>query len=50
MELEYIVIQAGGKGTRMESLTANKPKALIPIDNLPMIFHLFKRFPEKSIL
>lgn len=50
MELEYIVIQAGGKGTRMESLTANKPKALIPIDNLPMIFHLFKRFPEKKYI
>ena len=39
MSLNYIIVQAGGKGTRMESLTANKPKALVPIDNLPMIFH-----------
>lgn len=38
MSLNYIIVQAGGKGTRMESLTANKPKALVPIDNLPMIF------------
>lgn len=28
--LEYIIVQAGGKGTRMETLTRNKPKALVP--------------------
>ena len=50
MELNYIIVQAGGKGTRMEHLTANKPKALVPIDNLPMLFHLFRMFPEKSFL
>ena len=38
MSLNYIIVQAGGKGTRMESLTANKPKALVPIDNLPIIY------------
>ena len=37
---DYVVVQAGGKGTRLETLTANKPKALVPVDNLPMIFHL----------
>lgn len=35
---DYVVVQAGGKGTRLETLTANKPKALVPVDNLPMIF------------
>lgn len=44
--MKYIVVQAGGKGTRLETLTTNKPKALVPVDNLPMIFHLFKRYPE----
>lgn len=44
--MEYIVIQAGGRGSRLEILTANKPKALVPVDNLPMIFHLFKKYPE----
>lgn len=50
MELKYIVVQAGGKGSRMERLTRNKPKALVPVNNLPMIFHLFKKFPDKKFL
>lgn len=29
MNIEYIIVQAGGKGTRMEYLTTNKPKALV---------------------
>lgn len=39
-----IIIQAGGKGTRLEGLTRNKPKCLVPYDNLPIIFHLFEKF------
>lgn len=50
MDLKYIVVQAGGKGTRMKQLTYNKPKALVPIDNLPMLFHLFKKFPNKEYI
>ena len=50
MEFNYIIVQAGGKGTRMEHLTRNKPKALVPINNLPMIFHLFKKYPEKKFI
>ena len=49
-KLEYIIVQAGGKGTRLKHLTRNKPKALVPVDNLPMIFYLFKRFPDKRFL
>ena len=48
MDVKHIIVQAGGKGTRMEHLTHNKPKALIPIDNLPMLFHLFRKYPEKK--
>jgi GTP:adenosylcobinamide-phosphate guanylyltransferase len=47
---DYIIVQAGGKGTRLEHLTANKPKALLPVDNLPMLFHLFKKFPESRFV
>lgn len=50
MELNYIIVQAGGRGSRMEYLTRNKPKALVPVDNLPMIFHLFRKFPDKKYL
>ena len=50
MRMDYIIVQAGGKGTRMESLTRNKPKALVPVNNLPMIFHLFRQFPDKKFI
>ena len=42
--LRHIIIQAGGKGTRLEGLTRNKPKCLVPYNNLPIIFHLFAKF------
>lgn len=50
MKVEYIIVQAGGKGKRMEHLTKNKPKALVPINNLPIIFHLFRKYPHKKYL
>ena len=50
MDFEYIIVQAGGKGTRLDYLTRNKPKALVSVDNLPMIFHLFRLFPNKKFI
>lgn len=44
--MQYIIVQAGGRGSRLETLTTNKPKALVPVDNLPMIFHLFNQYPN----
>lgn len=32
------VIMAAGKGSRMTELTAKKPKCLLPVGNLPMIW------------
>ena len=46
----YIIVQAGGKGTRLGYLTANKPKALVPVDNLPLLFHLFRKYPNSSFI
>ncbi len=48
--MDYIIIQAGGKGKRLGYLTKNKPKALVPIMNLPMIFHLFRKYPDKKFI
>ena len=45
-----IIIQAGGKGTRLEGLTRNKPKCIVPIENLPIIFYAFKKFPSAEFL
>lgn len=50
MNFEYIIIQAGGKGTRLGHLTANKPKGIVPVNNLPMIFHLFKKYKNKKFI
>ncbi|MFG6392759.1 MAG: nucleoside-diphosphate-sugar pyrophosphorylase [Lachnospiraceae bacterium] len=50
MDFEYIIVQAGGKGTRMEYLTANKPKCLVSVNKLPMLFHLFKKYPDKKFI
>lgn len=48
--MEYIIVQAGGRGTRLGYLTKNKPKALVPVDNLPMLFHLFRQYPDKRFV
>lgn len=50
MNIEHIIVQAGGKGTRMQYLTKNKPKALVPVNNLPMLFHLFRKYPDKKFV
>lgn len=46
MAIENIIIQAGGKGTRLEKYTYNKPKCLVPVNNLPILFYAFKKFPN----
>lgn len=50
MNIDYIVVQAGGKGTRMDFLTRNKPKALVSVNNLPILFHLFRLYPDKKFI
>lgn len=50
MNIEYMIVQAGGKGSRLEYLTRNKPKALVPVRNLPMLFHLFQKYPDKKYI
>ena len=49
-KIDYIIVQAGGKGTRLEHHTANKPKALVAVENLPMLFHLFRKYPDKRFV
>lgn len=39
-----IVINAGGKGTRLEPYTKILPKPLIPVGELPIIEHIMQRF------
>lgn len=48
--MDYIIVQAGGKGTRLGYLTKNRPKCLVPVGNLPMLFHLFRKYPDKNFI
>lgn len=41
-----IIVQAGGKGTRLEGLTRNKPKCIVPVNNLPILFYAFEKFKD----
>lgn len=50
MSIEYVIIQAGGQGTRLERLTSNKPKALVSIFGKPMILHLMDRMPKAHFI
>ncbi|MGE5475143.1 MAG: NTP transferase domain-containing protein [Bacteroidales bacterium] len=50
MSVNYIVVQAGGQGTRLGALTRNRPKALVPVDNKPILFHLFSSFPDANFI
>jgi len=50
MQTNYIIVQAGGKGTRMKNLTVNKPKPLVSINNLPMLFYLFRKYPDQKFI
>lgn len=41
-----VVVNAGGRGTRLEPYTKILPKPLIPVGELPIIEHIMQRFNE----
>lgn len=45
-----IIVQAGGIGSRLKELTSIKPKGLVSAKYLPIIFHLFKRYPHDEFI
>ena len=38
-DVKYVIVQAGGKGTRMGQYAQNRPKCLVPINDIPMIIN-----------
>lgn len=50
MYIGYIVVQAGGEGTRLGAMTKNRPKAIVPVNNRPIIFHLFEKYPQAKYI
>jgi hypothetical protein len=43
-----IIVQAGGKGTRLGIHTQNKPKCLVSIQGKPLLYHLFELYPHSD--
>lgn len=43
-----IIIQAGGRGSRLRHYTWNKPKCLVSFEGKPVIFHLFEKYKESN--
>ncbi len=41
----HVIVQAGGRGSRLRHHTWNKPKCLVSIQGKPILYHLFDRFP-----
>ena len=44
--ITQIIVQAGGRGSRLRHHTWNKPKCLVSVHGKPILFHLFDRFPD----
>ena len=38
-----VIVQAGGRGSRLRHYTWNKPKCLVSYEGKPVIFHLFEQ-------
>jgi GTP:adenosylcobinamide-phosphate guanylyltransferase len=41
-----IIVQAGGRGSRLRHHTWNKPKCLVSVKGKPLLYHLFDKFPN----
>ena len=43
-----IIVQAGGRGSRLRHFTWNKPKCLVSFEGKPVIFHIFEQFKNSN--
>ncbi|MCP1241700.1 NTP transferase domain-containing protein [Acetobacter lambici] len=46
MQPLHVIVQAGGRGSRLRHHTWNKPKCLVSVNGKPILYHLFDRFPD----
>ncbi|WP_114661792.1 sugar phosphate nucleotidyltransferase [Polynucleobacter necessarius] len=46
----YVIIQAGGRGSRLRHHTWNKPKCLVSVHGKPIIYHAFDYFPNATFI
>lgn len=48
--MKKIIIQAGGRGSRLRHHTWNKPKCLVSFKGKPLLYHLFDKFPNDEFI
>lgn len=46
----YVVVQAGGRGSRLRHHTWNKPKCLVSVNGKPILYHLFDSLPNAKFI
>ena len=46
----FVIVQAGGRGSRLRHHTWNKPKCLVSVRGKPILYHLFDRFPNYKFI
>jgi GTP:adenosylcobinamide-phosphate guanylyltransferase len=46
----HVIIQAGGRGSRLRHHTWNKPKCLISVRGKPILYHLFEQFRDAKFI
>jgi len=44
----YVIVQAGGRGSRLRHHTWNKPKCLVSFRGKPILYHLFDHFDNAN--
>jgi len=49
-DVKYVIVQAGGKGTRLGKYTMNKPKCLVPVHGKPMIKQTLDIYKNKKVI
>ena len=49
-DVKYVIVQAGGKGTRMGRYAQNRPKCLVPVNDVPMIVNTLKVYKDKEVI
>ncbi len=46
--VRHVIVQAGGKGSRLEHYCWNKPKCLVPVNGSTILYSLFQRFDRET--
>ena len=50
IEQLYVIVQAGGRGSRLRHHTWNKPKCLVSVRGKPILYHIFDAFPHAKFI